>query len=150
MLDIEKAGGPFEPHHDEITRSDEVQIYESVMAGVDGKRAARLLKATGYLKDNRILPAGYSTSHPTHDKTASVGVDGDADFVGGEDTVRYAVPLRGLKPARVEVRFLYQSVSARIARDLFQVDTPEVKAFRTMYERANHRPAVIAAVAREL
>jgi hypothetical protein len=150
VLDIEKAGGPFEPHHDEITRSDEVQIYESVMSDIDGKRAARLLKATGYLKDNRILPAGYSTSHPTHKTTASVGVDGDDDFIGGEDTVRYAVPLRGLRAARVEVRFLYQSVSARIARDLFQVDTPEVKAFRTMYERASHRPAVIASVARDL
>lgn len=150
VLDVEKAGGPFEPHHDEITRSDEVQIYEAVMKGPDGARTARLLKATGYLKDNRILPAGYDVAHTNHATTASVGVDGDATFGAGSDTVRYAVPLRGKKAVRVEVRFLYQSLSARVVRDLFQSDTPEVKAFRTMYERADHRPAVIATTERDL
>ncbi len=150
VLDVEKAGGPFEPHHDVITRSDEVQIYEAVMHGSDGARTSRLLKAVGYLKDNRILPVGYSTSHPTHKTTASVGVDGDDSFIPGGDTVRYAVPLHGRQPARVEVRMLYQSLSARVVRDLFQIDTPEIRAFRTMYERAEHRPAVIAAVAEDL
>jgi hypothetical protein len=120
------------------------------MKGNDGARTARLLKAVGYLKDNRILPAGYSSAHPTHATTASVGTDGDDSFVAGGDTVRYAVPLRGKSPARVEVRMLYQSLSARVVRDLFQLDTPEIRAFRTMYERANHTPAVIATAARDL
>jgi hypothetical protein len=45
---------------------------------------------------------------------------------------------------------LYQSLSARIVRDLFQIDTPEIRAFRTMYERADHRLAVVATVERDL
>jgi hypothetical protein len=74
-----------------------------------------------------------------------VGTDGDASCVPGSDSVGYAVNLRGKKAARVEVAFVYQTLSARFARELFMVDTPEVRAFRTMFERADRLPALIAA-----
>ena len=144
VLDIEKTGGPTEPHHDVVRRSDEVQIYESVMQDGDGARTGSVLRAVSHAKDNRILPGGYSPEHDTHARIAAIGVADDDSFVAGQDTVSYRVPLRGKQPATVEVAFVYQSVSARFARDLFQVDTPEVRAFRTMYERANRQPATIA------
>lgn len=150
VLDVEKAAGPFEPHHDVITGSHEVQIYEQTMGGVDGKRTASLLRATQHLKDNRILPRGYRDDHAAHAYTKPVGVEGDDDFVASQDTVRYVVDTGGKAPARVEVTLLYQSVGARYATDLFQVDTPEVRGFRTMYERADLTPVEVATAAKNL
>lgn len=150
VLDVEKAGGPVEPHHTVITRADEVQIYEQLMADKDGQRTSSLMRAAGHVKDNRILPAGYSTDHPSHAVTKPVGVDGDDDFVAGADRVRYEVALGGKKPASIEVSLVYQSVGGRFARELFQVDTPEVRAFRTMYERANRKPVSVATASKPL
>jgi hypothetical protein len=149
VLDVEKANGPFEPHHDRITASDQVQVYEQVMGNSAGQRTPSILRATAYLKDNRLLPAGYDAQHQSHATTAPVGVV-DGNFVGGEDRVTFAVELGSQAPARVEVALFYQTVGGRFVTDLFQVDTPEVRAFRTMYDRADVTPVQVAAVQQDL
>lgn len=149
VLDIEKANAPFEPHRDEIRRTDQVQIYEQVMGDADGAFTSSVIRAAQQIKDNRILPAGYSSSHAQHAKTASVGTDDDEDFAAGEDTVRYVVTTEGA-PATIEVSLVYQTLGARYARELFQVSTPEVKGFRTMLERADARPVKVTSVSKEL
>ena len=97
VLYVEKALGPWEAHHDLVTRTDEVQVYEQVMGGTDGVRTPSILGAATHLKDNRLLPVGYSVDHESHALTAAAGVD-DANFRGGSDRVSYRVDLAVVDP----------------------------------------------------
>jgi hypothetical protein len=144
VLDIEKAQGPNEPHHEVITRDDEVQIYESIMQDLNGARTIRLIRAGTYSKDNRILPRGWSPDHEAAEHTVPAGgaLD-DLSFTGGADTTRYEVTVDG-EPARVVVDVLYQAVGTRFAMELFQTDTEEVRAFRSMYNRVSNTPELVA------
>ena len=106
----------FEPHYTEIRSSDQVQIYESIIAGPDGAVTTGLLRAVRYLKDNRLLPRGFDkrTAEP------DVAVHGDAmddpDFVGAGDRVRYSVDLANARgPFVVEAELLYQPIGYRWA-----------------------------------
>ena len=49
----------YEPHYEEITAADQVQIYESILGDRAGAPTTGLLTATQYLKDNRLLPRGF-------------------------------------------------------------------------------------------
>ncbi len=49
----------FEPHHSEITSPQQVEIFEPILGDSQGKVTTGLLNAVGYLKDNRLLPAGF-------------------------------------------------------------------------------------------
>jgi hypothetical protein len=150
LLDVEKAAGGFEPHHDLITRDDEVQIYESVMADKDGARTPTLLRAVDHLKDNRLLPLGFSRDFADYDVIKPRGeATGDSNFTGGQDTVRFEVAVDGT-PASVEISLHYQSLGSRFAMDLFQVDTDEVAAFRYMWERADPAPVTVATTTKDL
>ncbi|MBM4292060.1 MAG: hypothetical protein FJ138_11960 [Deltaproteobacteria bacterium] len=143
-LDAEKAGAPFEPHHAVITSDAQVQIYEAVMGDAAGAPTVMLTQATGWLKDNRLLPKGYSPAHVDAPSTRPVGVEGDEDFVGGGDAVRYEVPVpAGARVTAVRATLLYQALGARYMRGLFLHDTPEVAAFRGMHDRAEVAPEVV-------
>lgn len=62
----------YEPHYDIIRRQDEVQIYEGVFIDVDGNVTNRLLRASQYIKDNRIPPSGFTSNHPGYDTTTNL------------------------------------------------------------------------------
>jgi len=150
LLDVEKTGGGVEPHRQVISRDDHVQIYESVMAGVDGKRTILLTRATEYLKDNRILPSGFSDEHFNYRATKPVGVDDDGDFEGGGDVTRYDVDLKGAQAVQVVVSLVYQSLGGRFMIDLFKHDTPEVAAFRGMYDDVDVSPVTVSSVTMDI
>lgn len=143
-LASELAGGPVEPHRDVVRAPGEVALFEAAMADVEGRPTHRLLRAARWWKDDRLLPAGWSASAPDGPRTAPVGVEGDASFGPGGDRVRYE--LEGLPdgPLEVEVALLHQSISARWAAELFRHATPEVEAFRALYEGADRTPEVLA------
>lgn len=146
-LPSEWAFGPIEPHHQLITDESQVQIYEAVMGDAEDQYTHAITHAKGWLKDNRILPSGYQTNHPDARYTLPVAVDNDVNFIGGGDQIRYQVSLpEGQSVAKLQVKLVYQTLSARFMRALFQVDAPEVAAFRTMYERADVSPVVMASV----
>ena len=148
-LEFEWAYGPIEPHHDLITDEKQVQIYEAVMGDESGAFTHAVTKAKGWLKDNRILPKGYRIEHAVARYTLPVSTDDD-NFIGGEDRVSYQISLNGKQAAKIKVKLVYQTLSARFMKALFQVDTPEVAAFRTMYERADVSPVVMAELDRDL
>jgi hypothetical protein len=124
-----------ERHYAEITRPDEVQIYESVMADANGNPTTGLLSAVRFLKDNRLLPRGFdkATAEP---RTAVIGgAADDSDFVGGCDRVRYVVDVSGGEgPFRVDVELRYQPIAFRWAQNLKQYDAAEPKRFGAFYE----------------
>ena len=127
----------FEPHHDEIRAADQVQIYESVMTDPAGNVTTGLLRATGYVKDNRLLPRGF-------DKTTApqeIGVFGaaltDGTFNGDGDRVRYVVNLSPADgPFDVDVELRYQPIGFRWAQNLDRYDAPEPRRF-VGYFKAN-------------
>jgi hypothetical protein len=141
---FERVGGPVEPHRSHIASADEVLIYEPVLHDAAGLPTWRLTLAAGYLKDNRLLPAGWDVGHPDAAEVAPVGV-ADPDFTGGRDRVTYALAIPdGARPVEVEVCLLFQPLGTRFAAELLAHATPEVEAFRALWEGADRRPEVLA------
>ncbi|MCG6940230.1 MAG: cytochrome c family protein [Thiohalocapsa sp.] len=126
----------YEPHHQQITSADQVQIYEPVMGDTDGSVTHTLLRAGSYLKDNRLTPAGlHKASAPSDAQVMGLAAN-DTDFDNGADRVTYRIPVGGAEgPFTVAVELNYQVLSWPFLRDLFQDDAlPEVARFRALYE----------------
>lgn len=126
------------PHLREVTAEDQVQVYESVPVDVAGAVTHLPLRAATYVKDNRLLPRGWTAEHPDARYTSPVGVTGDADFRAGEDVVRFAFPTTGWVPARIEAEVLFQSISPDAAFAASQRSIPAGARFRAMV--ASHPP----------
>jgi hypothetical protein len=150
VLTSELAGGPLLPHYDRIDGSDQAQVYETLMTDLQGKPTFRLLYGAAYLKDNRILPLGWSPVHADAKATRPFGVDGDENFVSGMDQTDFIIPLDSLAgrlsddEVSVEVSLHYQVVSPRYAAEMFQYSTAEIEQFKAIYDRAQNLPETIA------
>jgi hypothetical protein len=141
----------YEPHYDVITSADQVQIYEAILGNMTGGVTHKLLEASGYIKDNRLLPAGFDkTSAGELIAVWGTAVD-DADFTGGSDNVTYQVNTAGFNgPFTVTVNLYYQSLAYSTIEALFEFDTPEVRAFEAIYEASNKAPTLIYSISRTI
>ena len=147
VLPEEKAGGPFFPHRDSIQSSGQVQVWESLMGDDQNKLTFTLLRGAKYLKDNRILPKGWKPNHPDAPLTRPIGIGSDANFVGGQDEVSFKLSAPSASgPYKIEVSLLYQTLGNRFAEELFQVQTPEVAAFKSYWSKASRVPVIVAQV----
>lgn len=145
----------YEPHHDVITQGDQVQIYELVMGDVNGDVTTVLERAATPLKDNRLVPQGFSTAHPSYDTTVIAGVppedlDFNHDALGiegnGGDIVHYHIPLDGYTGLiQVKAKVYYQPVPPLWNAEMFGHHGAAIDAFRTMYEAAEGTPELVAA-----
>jgi hypothetical protein len=134
-----------QPHRQVIRNEDEVQIYEGVMADQRGAPTHVLLRAWRWLKDNRIPPRGFSTSHPAATLTQIVGVEGDPDFgQQGSDVITYQFSPSGFVPARVEATLWYQSVTPLAIESFSAHPTPESERFVSMTQVRPPTPLRIA------
>ena len=125
----------FEPHYREITRPDQVQIYESVMVGMNGTVTTGLLTAVRYIKDNRLLPKGFDKRTADQDVAVHGDADSDEDFIGGSDRVRYSMAVSENEgPFQVEAEVWFQPVAYRWAMNLKQYDAEETRRFVRYYE----------------
>jgi hypothetical protein len=135
----------FEPHYEEITSADQVEIYEPILGDRTGAPTTGLLSAVRYLKDNRLLPRGFEKR--TAD--AEIGVYGaaaaDGDFGAGGDRVRYRVDARAAGPFRVEVELRYQSIGYRWAHNLERYDAPEPARFLGYYKAGAAASSIVVA-----
>lgn len=143
VLASEFAGGPIQPHVDQIQSGDHVQVYETVMGNTEGQPTFYLLHGSKFLKDNRLLPKGWLAEHPDGPATQPAGTNRDLNFKAGTDQVLYDVPVTGEGPYRIEVSLYFQSISPRHAAELFTNQTPEVSQFQKMYSAADHQPELI-------
>ncbi|MCA8941768.1 MAG: hypothetical protein KDB80_04345 [Planctomycetes bacterium] len=134
------------PHFTRIDSEDQVQVYEIVPADQHGEPTTYLTRMAKNVKDNRLLPRGYRHDGPHVESTAPVGVEDDADFVGGGDVVRYRVALPAEREGRVVVVawLHYQSIPPAWVDPLREVDTDEARRFVEMYDAANHEPETVA------
>lgn len=121
----------FEPHYEQITTADEVQIYESIMGTPAGAPTTGLLQATQYLKDNRLLPRGFDKQSAAPEIAVHGAAAADGDFTGDGDRVRYRIPL--VDPARVEVELRFQPIGYRWAQNLAPYRADETRKFVGYY-----------------
>ncbi|MCK6587700.1 MAG: hypothetical protein L6Q76_08960 [Polyangiaceae bacterium] len=137
------------PHHDMITSSAEVQVYEAVAADANGKPTHLALEATHFVKDNRVLPSGFSDSHAWIDWIAPKGVGGDPSFTASSDRITYRVPSGGMV-RRIEAKIFYQSIPPSTLDALSVVPTPAAVRFSQMARAKSPLPVQVASIALDL
>jgi len=144
--DTDTDASRFEPHYNEITSADQVQIYEAIMAGPDGLPTTGLLTAVRYVKDNRLLPRGFDKKTADKDIAVQGSAVDDEDFTAGGDTVRYSIsPGDAPGPFLIEAELWYQPISYRWAENLKRIDAFETRRFVGYYESMASGSAVMLA-----
>lgn len=123
----------FEPHHEEITSADEVQLYEPVLVDSQGRVTTGLLRAVAYAKDNRIPPLGFDKGSVDEDIAVSGAAMMDDDFMAGGDRVRYRLTIDAPGELTVSAELLYQSIGYRWAENLDGYSSPEPDRFLRYY-----------------
>jgi hypothetical protein len=144
--DSDGDAAAFEPHYEEITRADQVQVYESVMQDRSGRPTTGLLQAVAFAKDNRLLPGGFDKATAEADIAVRGNAADDRDFAGGGDRVRYRIPLAGAAgPFAVDIELRYQPISYRWAHNLSGYDASEPKRFVNYYEQLAPASSIVLA-----
>jgi hypothetical protein len=132
--DNDADGSRLEPHHREIRRAEDVQIYEAIMSDRSGAVTTGLLQATRYLKDNRLLPRGFDKRTADADVAVQGAAREDEDFTDAGDRIRYRIdPSAAPGPFTVDVELLFQPIAFRWAQNLAGYDAPETTRFVGYY-----------------
>jgi cytochrome c551/c552 len=138
----------YEPHFREITRPDQVEIYEPILGDANGHVTTGLLSTVRYLKDNRLLPAGFDKSTAEPDIAVYGEAASDPDFTDHGSVVRYIVPTNSAPgPLHIKVELWYQPIGFRWAHNLAPYKAVEPQRILHYYESASDRTATILAKA---
>lgn len=125
----------YEPHYREITRPDQVQIYESILQDPRGAVTTGLLSSVGYVKDNRILPRGFDKATADRDVAVVGDAASDPAFVGGAHRTRYRTDVtRARGPFRIDAALWYQPIGFRWAQNLRLQPATETDRFVAYFE----------------
>jgi hypothetical protein len=144
--DSDADASAFEPHYEEITRADQVQVYESVMQDRSGKPTTGLLQAVDFAKDNRLLPRGFDKASAEAEIAVHGAALADRDFAGGGDRIRYRVATGGAAgPFTADVELRYQVISYRWAHNLSAYDASEPKRFVGYYDQLAPASSIVLA-----
>lgn len=153
--EVQGQDATWEPHYDVISDDvNEVQIYEMVMGDVMGNVTTVLERAHHMIKDNRLVPIGFTTSHPVYDTTMVVGAaETDPNFNrvngaegSGTDEIHYHVPLDGVSGnVTVTARLWYQALPPKWNEEMFAMDHPLINSFEEMYWEEGPDPVEMAA-----
>jgi len=116
------------------------------MVGPDGAVTTGLLTALRYVKDNRLLPHGFDKRTADAEIAVHGDADGDADFTGGGDRIRYSVAVGDAQgPFQVEAELWFQPIAYRWAMNLKKYDAMEPRRFVGYYEQTAAGSGVILA-----
>ena len=144
--DNDRDPSRFEPHYEVIRQPDQVQIYEPILADPDGDVTTVLLSALTYVKDNRLLPAGFDKTTAEEFIKVRGAASNDEDFLGGGDRVQYQVKVDGAStPLMVEAELWYQPIGYRWAHNLADRQAEEIDRFVGYYEEFAGTSAVAIA-----
>lgn len=153
-FEVQSLTAAYLPHYDMINSESEAQIYEMIMGDVNGNRTTVLERGSSHLKDNRIPPLGFTTTHPVYDTTEIAGdalYDPDFNKLNGvegtgADVVHYHVPLHGYSGnLTVYASMHYQAVPPGWLSEMRNYSSAEIDTFLAMYAAANKTPMRIAA-----
>ncbi len=152
--EVNNIGAPYEPHHNIIKMQAQTQIYEMVMGDVNNNKTTVLERAADILKDNRLVPNGFTTTHYTYDTTKidnlaladpdfnknSSGIEGN-----GKDIIHFHIPSNGYSGiVNVYAKIFYQSVPPGWLSEMFSYNTPLIDTFKNMYQAADKNPVLCA------
>jgi hypothetical protein len=139
-------GQKYEPHYDLIDNPNQVQIYESIMGCMEDELTTSLMLAHHYIKDNRLLPAGFDKSTAGEAIQVAGEAQADANFTGGRDQVRYRVNTAEYAgPYTVTVQLLYQPAGYRWLYKFSGDDSAEAITFLSFLEDTPPHPVIVAA-----
>lgn len=145
----------FEPHYNMINSEQQVQIYQMVMGDVNSNVTSVLQRADVQLKDNRLTPQGFTSTHFAYDTVKIIGsalTDPDFNKNGvvegtGRDILHFHIPLNGYTDSlNVTAKFYYQSVPHNFLTDMFTFSSPEISSFQSMFNTADHTPLLVAGI----
>jgi hypothetical protein len=152
------VGKAYQPHYQKITRQDQVQIYEELTQNADGDFTTSFIRRDHAVKDNRLLPKGWSKSGPSpeipfeylKDTFPEGGAADDPDYADGSgtDTVAYELTLPDdVDPRRVSVRatLYYQAIPPYFLDMRFR-EAPNGPATRRLYALASYLDTTDTAV----
>lgn len=138
----------YEPHYTTIDDPAQVQIYEPILGDPDGVVTTGLLTASQYLKDNRLLPAGFDKATADQDVAVRGAALRDENFHEGGDQIGYVVRLgNAAGPFRIVVELWYQPIGYRWAANLRPYDSPETARFSAYYAEMAGASALVVASA---
>jgi hypothetical protein len=144
----DKDATRYSPHYATITAADEVQIFEPILGDSEGHVTTALLSATQYLKDNRILPAGFDKQSASPDIAVRGKAASDPEFTAGSAVTRYEIPVgAGSGHLQVKVELMYQPVGFRWAHNLAPYKAAETQNFVSYYDAAAGKSAITLAEA---
>lgn len=147
----------YEPHYQLITRQDQVQIYEELTKNPEGAFTTSFLARMETLKDNRLLPKGWTAEGPkgfkafyspdpaeAEEALQATHPEGnvlrDEQFLDGtgSDVITYRPTLpRGLHgPLTVSAALYYQAIPPRYLQDRFT--TAQGDNTRRLHYLASH------------
>ena len=145
---------PFEPHHDIINNERQNQIYEFVMGDVAGNKTTVLERAASTLKDNRLVPKGFTTLFSSYDTCridAIALADSDFNKVAGSegsgtDIVHFHVPLDGYYgDITIYSQVFYTAVPPSWLTEMFTFAAPEIDRWKNMYNNADKTAQLVSA-----
>jgi len=141
--DNDNDAGRFESHYNEITREEQVQIYEAILADPDGNVTTGLLTGIRYIKDNRLLPEGFDKTTADKDIAVRGGAASDTDFDGGSDRVRFRINVKEAgTPLRITAELWYQPIAYRWAQNLAPYNSAETTRFVGYYKAMSKQSSV--------
>jgi hypothetical protein len=141
----------YEPHYDLISQADQVQIYEGILADTDGQVTTRLLRAAAFIKDNRLLPAGFQSNPaiPALDPQGQAALD--PNFTAAADTLSLQIDVSQAQgPFTLEVTLLYQTIGYRWAMNLIVEPGAEIESFAQMYAALPNLPLAVDSIQAEI
>lgn len=148
--DNDDDGTRYEPHYDEITDPDQVQVYEAVMVDGAGAVTTGLMSAERLVKDNRLLPEGFDRRNADGRVVIQGAASSDASFEAGGDDVSYDVRVEASSgPLTVSVELMFQPIAYRWAHNLGEYDSFETDRFVRYYESMSDASAIVVAIAAE-
>jgi Cytochrome P460 len=131
-----------------ITRQDQVQVFEELMLDADGNFTTSFIRRDTLVKDNRLLPAGWTAEGPDPSLSGEFlkathphGTGDDPHYKDGSGTsvVTYEVPLNGIAPEAVSLTatVYYQSIPPYYLKMRFD-QAPDYPATKRLYYLASN------------
>jgi hypothetical protein len=140
----------YQPHYKTIREQTQVQIYEELVQDAKGKFTTSFIHRDIEVKDNRLLPIGWTKKGPSsdipHDYIEATfpkgGAADDPQYMDGKgtDTVTYEIVLpKGVEADNVEVQatLYYQSIPPYYLNMRFTT-APQGEATRRLYYFASN------------
>lgn len=143
----------FEQHYNVIKSEEQVQIYEMVMGDVNGNVTTVLERGYQHLKDNRLPPVGFTSTHFSYDTTKIVGhatVDPNFNKENGiqgtgSDQLDFHIPLDSFHgEVEISARLYYQTISNKWLTEMFSYSSDAIDAFKSYFNNSDRSPVLVA------